>query len=312
MGTTDRTPELPDADLAVDVQAVGRTFRGGLGWRRRVALDRVDLQVPRGECLGIVGPNGSGKSTLLRLLAGVDRPTTGRVRVLGHPPESRAVRRRLAFLPDGSPFPAELSARRVLELVGSLSGIPRRGRRERIAAMLERVDLDGAGEAPVRTYSKGMHRRFGLAQAFLTEPDVVLLDEPTAGLDAPGFRVLSELLEAARGRDATVLLASHVASDLVEHCDRLALLGEGVVREVGSPDELLGDPAITELRVRGLAPERLVGLREQVEREGAEVLAAGPARRSLYDLYRLGSDAPGIPPSEAPSPEQPSSEREGT
>ena len=272
--------------LAIEAMGLGRIFRGGLGWRRRQALNEVDLSIHTGEALGIVGPNGSGKSTLLRLLAGVDRPSAGWVEILGHPPTSRAVRRRLAFLPDGSPFPPELSARRVLHLLASLSGMAPAGRRDRIEQMLVRVGLDGAGEAPIRTYSRGMHRRFGLAQAFLNEPEVVFLDEPTAGLDAPGFAVLADLLEAARTRGATVVLASHVASDLIEHCDRLALLVGGEVQRVGPPDELLGDRDVLQLRVHGLSEEAAAALEDRIRDLGGELLDAGPAHRSLQELYR--------------------------
>lgn len=280
------TSPAPPSQFAVEARGLGRVFRGGLGWRRRTALCGVDLTIRGGETLGIVGPNGSGKSTLLRLLSGVDRPSTGWVEVLGHPPTARAVRRRLAFLPDGSPFPPELSARRVLDLIASLGGMARPERRLRIGEMLERVGLSGAGEAPIRTYSRGMHRRFGLAQAFLHDPEVVLLDEPTAGLDAPGFAVLADLLGAARGRGATVVLASHVASDLIEHCGRLALLVGGEVQRVGTPDELLGDPEVLQLRIRGLSEETAAALHQQVERSGAELLESGPAHRSLQELYK--------------------------
>ena len=290
-------PAAPGTEAAILARGLARVYRGGLGWRRREALRSVDLEVRRGETIGVVGPNGSGKSTLLRLIAGVDRPTGGSVLVLGHAPSARAVRRRLAFLPDGSPFPEELSGRRVLDLIGSLAGTPARERRGRIEGMLERVGLSGAGEAPIRSYSRGMHRRFGLAQAFLSEPDVVLLDEPTAGLDAPGFSVLADLLAEAERRSATVVLASHVASDLVDHCDRLALLGAGEVRRVGTPDELLGDPDLVELRVRGLDPDGVGRLGAQLGATGAELVDARPAHRSLSDLYRtLDGAAPEAPP----------------
>ncbi len=287
-------PLLEPPKPAVEAAGLSRTFRGGLGWRRRQALDKVDLRVEQGETLGIVGPNGSGKSTLLRLLAGVDRPSAGWVEILGHAPTARAVRRRLAFLPDGSPFPPELSARRVLDLVASLSGVARADRRGRIEQMLSRVGLAHAGEAPLRTYSRGMHRRFGLAQAFLDDPEVVFLDEPTAGLDAPGFGVLADLLGAARSRGATVVLASHVASDLIEHCDRLALLVDGKVQREGPPDALLGAPDVLQLKVRGLSEEEGAALQQRAADLGGELLDAGPAHRTLQELYRtLDSDAGG-------------------
>jgi ABC-2 type transport system ATP-binding protein len=280
------TTPATSPQVAVEARGLGRVFRGGLGWRRRQALRDVDLTVRGGETLGVVGPNGSGKSTLLRLLSGVDRPSSGWVEVLGQAPTSRSVRRQLAFLPDGSPFPPELPARQVLDLIASLGGMARSERRPRIGEMLDRVGLSDAGDAPIRTYSRGMHRRFGLAQAFLTDPEVVLLDEPTAGLDAPGFGVLADLLGAARRRGATVVLASHVASDLIEHCDRLALLVGGEVQRVGTPNELLGDPEVLQLRIQGLSGEDAAALEAQIERSGGRLLESGPAHRSLQELYK--------------------------
>ncbi|MEM1448397.1 MAG: ABC transporter ATP-binding protein [Planctomycetota bacterium] len=267
----------------IDARDVRRVFRGGLGWRARTALDGVDLTVARGRTLGLFGANGSGKTTLLRILAGVDRPTRGTVRVLGRAPTDREVRARVAYLPDASPFPEELSAPAVLDLVGALGGLRRRERRERAAALLERVGLADARRAPLRTFSRGMHRRFGFAHAFLTDPEVVLLDEPTAGLDAPGFDVLAELLSSARARGATIVLASHVASDLIDRCDELLLLRAGHVEQHGTPDELLGVEGELELRVR--AGER-TDAADLLAAGGLDVVEQRRARRPLVDLYR--------------------------
>ena len=279
---------------AIDVLRVARVFRGGLGWRKKTALADVSLSLPIGRALGLIGANGSGKTTLLRILAGVDRPTSGAVRILGHAPTDRRTRSRLSFLPDGAPFPEELSAPAVLDLIGALGGLDRRTRRMRGAELLERVGLSDTHRAPLRTFSRGMHRRFGLAQAFLTEPDVLLLDEPTAGLDAPGFQVLAELLAQARERGVTVVLASHVASDLIDHCDELVLLSAGRVERQGTPDELLGSSDTLEVKLRGVrldendgSTDALTGaLTRSLMRDGAEVVDVRPARRSLADLYR--------------------------
>ncbi|QDV08929.1 putative ABC transporter ATP-binding protein YxlF [Planctomycetes bacterium Poly30] len=277
--------------LAVQASRVGRSFRTGF-WmaKKTVALDDVTFDLAPGRTLGLVGPNGSGKSTLLRLLAGVDRPSTGSIHLFGSStPEETSIKRRLAFLPDGQPFPAELRAIDALHLIASLKGMPRSERRTRVPAMLERVGLGDRARTRLGAFSRGMHRRFGLGQAFLTEPDLILLDEPTAGLDAPGFDVLNGVLQEARGRGATVILASHVASDLVEHCSQLMLLAGGRVLRRGSPDELLGDGQTLELRVRGSSPEAFASLEESLTRAatsaGASVVTARMARRSLLDLY---------------------------
>ncbi len=253
---------------------------------KTVALQDVSFEVPEGATLGLVGPNGSGKSTLLRLLAGVDRPTSGSVRILGGAPSDTAIKRRLAFLPDGQPFPGELKAVDALHLVAALKGVPRSERRTAVPAMLERVGLGDRKRTRLQAFSRGMHRRFGLGQAFIAKPDLVLLDEPTAGLDAPGFDVLHDVLSEARERGSTIVLASHVASDLVDHCSHLMLLAGGRLLREGTPDDLLGDGETLEIQVRGADAAALEErLRAAAANESAEVLSVRKARRSLLELY---------------------------
>lgn len=269
---------------------VQRSFRTGF-WlaRKTVALDDVSIDVEAGTTLGLIGPNGSGKSTLLRILAGVDRATGGTIRIFDGSPGDPAIKRRLAFLPDGQPFPAELRALDALHLIASLKGVSRDERRTRVPAMLERVGLGDRGRTRLGAFSRGMHRRFGLGQAFIARPDLVLLDEPTAGLDAPGFDVLNDVLGEARARGATIILASHVASDLIDHCTHLMLLAGGRCVREGTPDQLLGDDRTLELRVRGRSPAELASVEAALTREAAaldaEVVSARRARRTLMDLY---------------------------
>lgn len=269
---------------------LGRVHRTGLRRRRTVALDGVTVAFERGSTTGVFGPNGSGKSTLLRILAGVERPTAGGVTVLGGDPRDVRVRRRLAYLPDGNPLPSELTGSAALGLVARLAGLDRRAARYGAAAMLERVGLGSAARASLGTYSRGMLRRFGFAQAFIAEPELLLLDEPTAGLDAPGFPLFAELLAEARDRGATVVLASHLAPDLLEGCDALALLVDGRLVGHGPPEEIAGDPGALELTVRSAAiaadpAAAAAGVREALEGRGHRVERVGPGRRSLLDLY---------------------------
>lgn len=281
-----------DPSPAVVTEGLERRFRSPLTWRRQPpALSDVNLRIERGATVGLIGPNGSGKSTLLRLLAGVDVPTAGSVHILGHGAGHPDVQKRLAFLPDGQPFPAELSASHALHLVAALKGMTRSERRTKVPAMLERVGLQGRRRTILAAFSRGMHRRFGLAQAFLTEPELVLLDEPTAGLDAPGFDVLADVLDEAKRRSATVVLASHVASDLIDHCDRLVLLRAGKILREGEPAVLLGSTGEALVRVRPADPAAPgaggleAALKNAAEPLGARVLGIEPARRSLLDLY---------------------------
>lgn len=277
--------------LALGLEGVRRSFPMGLGLRRRAVLHGIDLDLERGRTLGVVGPNGSGKSTLMRIVAGIDRPSAGRVAVLGGSPADARVRARLAFLPEDSPFPRELSALSMMDLLGGLHGMRRRQVRPRAQALLERVGLASTARAPLRTYSRGMLRRFGLAQAFLADPELVLLDEPTAGLDAPGFAVLEDLLGEAQRRGASVLLTSHLLSDVHDHCDGLAILIDGRIAGRGAPGELLTAEGRVQVEVEGLDPAALGKLEAWVGAAGGRVLRTRPGGRTLLELYRAhGAD----------------------
>jgi ABC-2 type transport system ATP-binding protein len=274
--------------LALDLQGVRRSFPVGLWRRRKEVLHGVDLQLPAGARLGLVGPNGSGKSTLLRIVSGVDRASSGSPQVLGGSPLDAKVRRRLAFLPEESPFPAELTAMAVMELLGSLHGMARARIHERAKLLLDAVELSSATNTKLGSYSRGMLRRFGLAQAFLDDPELVLLDEPTAGLDAPGFGVLAQLLDSARERGATVIIASHLLAD-VHGCDRMALLLDGRVANFGAPAALLAAEGRVELEVEGLGATELEALATWIDSQGGKLIESRPGGVSLLELYRRHS-----------------------
>ncbi len=276
---------------ALALAAVYKHYRVGLRRRRHAVLRGVDLSVERGQTLGLVGANGSGKSTLLRLVAGVHPPSAGSVAVLGGAPTNAAVRRRVGWAPEDSPFPRELSAASALDLLASLQGVGRRERRARVAAHLDAVGLAAHARTPLAGFSRGMLRRFGLAQAFVHEPELVLLDEPTAGLDAPGYGVLERLLDDARARGATLVLSSHVLSDLHRHCERIAVLARGVVALDGTPAELAARGAHVELEIAGADDAAIAAAERALAEHGARVVARGPSRTLLLELYRSLDEA---------------------
>jgi len=227
---------------ALEIRGLARHVRPGLFARSRPILAGLDLVLEPGATLGLIGPNGSGKSTLLRIAAGVERASAGSVRLFGLGPEDAAARRRVGFLPEGFPFPLELSARSVLLLLCHFHGWPRARRASAADEWLERVGLAADARRHLAHFSLGMRRRFGLAQACMHAPELLLLDEPTAGLDAPGHLVLEELLGEARVRGAALLFATHVVSDLEQHCERAAVLVGGRLAAVG-PTQDLGNRA---------------------------------------------------------------------
>jgi ABC-type multidrug transport system ATPase subunit len=274
-----------DQPLAVRAAALKKHFPIRLGMGKKPVLQGIDLSISQGSTRGLVGPNGSGKSTLLRILAGVERASSGTLQVLTGSIESSSVRSRIAFVPEDAPFPPELSARAALVLIGSLHGMTRAQVRERSPELLARVGLAQHAEKPLGRFSKGMGRRFALAQAWLHEPELVLLDEPTAGLDAEGFDVLAELLAEARQTGTTVILASHLVSDLHEHCDEVSVLMEGRFVASAPPTDLFSSPGCWRVEAEHLDEAQLARLQKWIEAEGGQVREIRPAGKSLFDLY---------------------------
>jgi ABC-2 type transport system ATP-binding protein len=238
---------VSERPLALRLARLTHAYPDFFGRRRLAGLAGIDLEVPRGTVLGLAGPNGSGKTTLLRVVAGLEPHRSGTLDVLGGHPLEREVRRRIGWLPEDSPFPPELGARTALELAASLQGLPAAACRAESERLLELVGLAGRARTPLGRFSRGMLRRFGLAQAWVARPELLLLDEPTAGLDAPGFAVLDTVLAEARAAGSTVVLASHLLSDLLGACDALCVLLGGRVVALGPPRAVLGDGTMLDL-----------------------------------------------------------------
>lgn len=273
--------------LVIGARGLRQAYRTGFLWKKREVLRGIDLELARGARLGLVGPNGSGKSTLLRVLAGVERPTGGELALFGGEHEGARVRRRVGFLPEDSPFPRELRAFEALELLASLRGVERACARERSHELLRAVGLEAAERTTLGRFSRGMLRRFGLAQALVHEPELVLLDEPTAGLDAQGFAVFDELLARCRARKVSTVIASHVLQDLVAHCDQLILLHEGRVAAAGTPSEILrGERGPLLLELEGLDERGLAAVERCAVESGGKVLSRSPSAEALRALYR--------------------------
>ncbi|MGQ9662193.1 MAG: ABC transporter ATP-binding protein [Kiritimatiellia bacterium] len=211
----------------IEVRGLVKVFRDF--WRRpRVrAVDGLDLEVAEGEIFGLLGPNGSGKSSTLRILLGLLHPTSGEVRIFGRPPHDVEVKNKIGYLPEESYLYPQLSAWETLDFFGCLFGLDRRTRRERTGELLEMVGLTHAAQRPVGEFSKGMARRVGLAQALINDPALLVLDEPTAGLDPIGCRQIKDLLLTLARRGKTIVLSSHLLADVEDVCDSLTILFNG-------------------------------------------------------------------------------------
>lgn len=215
----------------VELEAVSRHYG------RLKALDELTLSVGDGEVLGLLGHNGAGKSTTMKLLLGLIGPTAGRLRVFGKSPtgdEAQAMRYRLGYLPESVSFYDLMSGREVLIYFARLKGVAK----QQCDELLHRVGLDDAAGRRVKTYSKGMRQRLGLAQALLGEPRLLLLDEPTAGLDPVATREFYETIDELRRQGTTIILSSHVLAGIEQHIERAVILRNGKLQATGSLDEL--------------------------------------------------------------------------
>ena len=228
------------APHSLELEHVTKTYRSGwLGRRVLRALDDVSLRVNTGRTFGLVGPNRAGKTTLVKVLLSICHPTSGRVTRLGRPARDRSTLARIGYVHERQAFPGYLTPVQLLELYGRLSGVGRQDVRCRTQDLLERIELADRAKSPSSTFSKGMVQRLALAQALINEPDLLVLDEPTEGLDLSARRLVYEILAERRSKGRSVLLVTHQLSDIERLCDEVAVLRAGRMVFTGSPSLLV-------------------------------------------------------------------------
>ncbi len=218
---------------AIDVQQVEKMYRGKIH-----ALRGVDMRVERGEVFGLLGPNGAGKSTLVKILMTVISPTKCQGTMLGKPIGHKATLANVGYLPEHHRFPEYLTGAQIVDYFGALAGTPRAERKRRIGEMLDLVGMGRWADTKIKQYSKGMRQRVGIAQAMINDPDLILMDEPTDGVDPVGRKDIRDVVRTIRDRGKTVLINSHLLSELEMVCDRVAIMVQGEVRQQGSLDDL--------------------------------------------------------------------------
>ena len=227
-------------DHAVYLRGVHKSFRTGFIMKKTQALSGVSLEINKGEVFGYLGPNGSGKTTTLKLIMGIIFPDKGVIRVMNRLPKDIIAKEKIGFLPESPYFYEYLTAREFLDFYARLFSIPSQTRKERINYLLKLVGMEQKSDIALRLFSKGMLQRIGLAQALINDPDLIVLDEPMTGLDPLGRAEVKQIIHGLKNRGKTIIFSSHILPDVEALADRVGIIINGSIRDVGKLDELLG------------------------------------------------------------------------
>jgi ABC-2 type transport system ATP-binding protein len=260
---------MAEIENVIVARGLTKVFKDFWGRAKARAVDNVDFEVRRGEVLGLLGPNGSGKSTTIKMILGLLYPTRGRIEVFGNSPRHVPTKSRIGYLPEESYLYRYLNSEETLSFFGNLFDLPPAERRRRSEQLLDMVGLNNTRTRVVGEFSKGMQRRIGLAQALVNDPDLIILDEPTAGLDPIGCREVKDLILALARRGKTVILSSHLLSDVEDVCDRVVIYYGGKVQAAGTLQELLARPDSVRITTPLLQPATMQRVMEIIEKETA-------------------------------------------
>jgi ABC-2 type transport system ATP-binding protein len=274
-------------EVVVETRKLTKVYRDFWGRKKKVALRALNLQIHRGEIFGLLGPNGSGKTTTIKLLLGLLFPTDGEALVFGQPAVRVDKNERIGYLPEESYLYKFLNAEETLDFYGRLFNMPAGVRQARAKELISRVGLAKDRKRILKEYSKGMRQRIGLAQALINDPELVILDEPTSGLDPLGTRWMKDLIIHLRDNGKTVLMCSHRLEDVQDICDRIAILNDGELQELGAVSTLLEDVNRVELQASGvrLSDDLRRDLAAALERHGGKLESLGHPTTTLEELF---------------------------
>ena len=256
-------------EAVISVRGLTKVFTDFWGRPKARAVDTVNFEVRRGEVFGLLGPNGSGKSTTIKMLLGLLYPTKGHIEIFGHSPRHVKTKARIGYLPEESYLYKYLDSRETLDFFGNLFQLPPEQRDQRTEQLLEMVGLNQVRSRTVGEFSKGMQRRIGLAQALINDPDLVILDEPTAGLDPLGCREVKDVILALKNRGKTVILSSHLLSDVEDVCDRVVIYYGGKIQADGTLKELLTERSSVRITFPMLPREAMENILGTIRRDVA-------------------------------------------
>jgi ABC-2 type transport system ATP-binding protein len=259
--------QTSNGEVVVSVRGLTKVFKDFWNRPKARAVDNVDFEVRRGEVFGLLGPNGSGKSTTVKLLLGLLNPTKGHIEVFGHSPRHVQTKSRIGYLPEESYLYRYLNSRETLDFFGNLFHLSKGERNNRAEQLLEMVGLGKTQTRAIGEFSKGMQRRIGLAQALINDPDLVILDEPTAGLDPIGCREVKDLIVALARRGKTVILSSHLLADVEDVCNRVVIYYGGKIQAAGTLKDLLAEPDTLRITTPVLPRETLERVLEIIRKD---------------------------------------------
>ncbi|MDR2346264.1 MAG: ABC transporter ATP-binding protein [Planctomycetaceae bacterium] len=273
------------SEVVVETRNLTKVYRDFWGRQKVRALKALDLEIVRGEVFGLLGPNGSGKTTTMKLLLGLLFPTAGEIFILGSSAANVKKNEKIGYLPEESYLYKFLNAEETLDFYGRLFNMSGVVRRQRIAQLISRVGLESAKKRQLREYSKGMARRIGLAQALINDPELVLLDEPTSGLDPIGTRNMKDLILDLKKQGKTVIMSSHLLADVQDVCDRIGILYQGELKELGRVNDLLKVSTETEIRASNLSENAMNKIKKIIEEDNAKLIYSGHPNTSLEELF---------------------------
>ncbi|MDA7863262.1 ABC transporter ATP-binding protein [bacterium] len=271
---------------AVEVRGLVKDFQTSFRGAKVRAVDNVSLRIEPGEVYGLIGPNGSGKSTTMKALLGLVKPTAGKCGIFGQDSLKVDSRNDVGFLPENPYFYKHLSGAETVIFYGKLCGMRGAHLKRRVDEMLELVGLEDARNRRLKGYSKGMLQRIGLAQALVQDPRLVILDEPTAGVDPTGSREIRDLILELKNRGITVFLCSHLLEQVQEVCDQIGIIHHGKMVRQGRLEDLISLNDRTELVIENASPDLLDQLRTIIDvTHGTELISEGNPRTTLEELF---------------------------
>jgi len=273
-----------DTHYAIETFSLTKIFPDWWGRAKVIAIDELDLKIRHNEIYGLLGPNGSGKTTTLKVLLSLLRPTKGRAVVLGGDTSDPKISAQIGYLPEESYLYRYLSARETLDFYGRIFGLAAKTRKMRIDTLLEMVGLTGMANRPVGTFSKGMARRIGLAQALINDPELLILDEPTSGMDPISTRQMKDLFLQLSNRGKTILLCSHLLADVEDVCDRIGILYGGRMQVEGQVKSLLQHSDEKQIHTGPISDEALRQIEQVVRAEQAKCEVTSPMDK-LEDFF---------------------------